>query len=56
MCCPCFNDFTNYIKSFFVKNEDQIKIEIYHLANGIIPIIPSINYNNTLFMTLSTGI
>ena len=39
MCCPCFNDFTNYIKSFFVKNEDQIKIEIYHLANAIIPII-----------------
>ena len=39
MCCPCFNDFTNYIKSFFEKNEDQIKIEIYHLANAIIPII-----------------
>ena len=39
MCCPCFNDFTNYIKSFFVKNEDKIKIEIYHLANAIIPII-----------------
>ena len=39
MCCPCFNDFTNYIKSFFVKNEDQIKIEMYHLANAIIPII-----------------
>ena len=39
MCCPCFNDFTNYIKSFFVKNEDQIKIEMYHLANAITPII-----------------
>ena len=39
MCCPCFNDFTNYIKSFFVKNEDQIKIEMYHLANAIVPII-----------------
>ena len=39
MCCPCFNDFTNYIKSFFVKNEEQIKIEMYHLANAIIPII-----------------
>ena len=39
MCCPCFNDFTKYIKSFFVKNEDQIKIEMYHLANAIIPII-----------------
>ena len=39
MCCPCFNDFINYIKSFFVKNEDQIKIEMYHLANAIVPII-----------------
>ena len=39
MCCPCFNNFTNYIKSFFVKNEEQIKLEMYHLANGIIPII-----------------
>ena len=39
MCCPCFNDFTNYIKSFFVKNEEQIKSEMNHLANGIIPII-----------------
>ena len=39
MCCPYFNDFTNYIKSFFVKNEDQIKIEMYHLANAIVPII-----------------
>ena len=39
MCCPCFNDFTSYIKSFFVKHEDQIKIEMYHLANAIIPII-----------------
>ena len=38
-CCNCWNDFTNYIKSFFVKNEDQIKIEMYHLANAIIPII-----------------
>ena len=38
-CCNCWNDFTNYIKSFFEKNEDQIKIEIYHLANAIIPII-----------------
>ena len=44
MCCPCFNDFTNYIKSFFVKNEEQIKLEMYHLANAIIPIIlPVIN-------------
>ena len=39
MCCPCFNNFTNFIKSFFVKNEDQIKIEMYHLSNAIIPII-----------------
>ena len=39
MCCPCFNDFTNFIKSFFVKNEEQIKLEMYHLANAIIPII-----------------
>ena len=39
MCCPCFYDFTNYIKSFFVKNEEQIKLEMYHLANAIIPII-----------------
>ena len=38
-CCNCWNDFTNYIKSFFVKNEDQIKIEMYHLANAIVPII-----------------
>ena len=39
MCCPCFNDFTNYIKSFFVKNEEQIKLEMNHLVNAIIPII-----------------
>ena len=39
MCCPCFNNFTNFIKSFFVKNEDQIKIEMHHLSNAIIPII-----------------
>ena len=39
MCCPCFNNFTNYIKSFFVKNEEQIKLEMYHLVNSIIPII-----------------
>ena len=38
-CCNCWNDFTEYIKSFFVKNEDQIKIEMYHLANAITPII-----------------
>ena len=38
-CCNCWNDFTEYIKSFFVKNEDQIKIEMYHLANAIVPII-----------------
>ena len=38
-CCNCWNDFTNYIKSFFVKNEDQIKIEMYNLANAIVPII-----------------
>ena len=37
--CNCWNDFTEYIKSFFVKNEDQIKIEMYHLANAIMPII-----------------
>ena len=35
----CWNDFKEYIKSFFVKNEDQIKIEMYHLANAIVPII-----------------
>ena len=39
MCCPCFNNFTEYIKSFFVKNEEQIKLEMYHLVNSIIPII-----------------
>ena len=33
MCCPCFNDFTNYIKSFFEKNEEQIKSEMNHLVN-----------------------
>ena len=38
-CCNCWNDFTNYIKSFFVKNEEQIKSEMNHLVNGIIPII-----------------
>ena len=39
MCCPSFNDFTNYIKSFFVKNEEQIKSEMNHFVNAIIPII-----------------
>ena len=39
MCCPCFNNFTEYIKSFFVKNEEQIKLEMYNLVNSIIPII-----------------
>ena len=38
-CCNCWNDFTEYIKSFFVKNEEQIKLEMYHLVNSIIPII-----------------
>ena len=38
-CCNCWNDFTEYIKSFFVKNEEQIKLEMYHLSNAIIPII-----------------
>ena len=38
-CCNFWNDFTNYIKSFFVKNEEQIKSEMNHLVNGIIPII-----------------
>ena len=28
-CCPCWNDFTEYIKSFFVKNEEQKLDDIY---------------------------
>ena len=39
MCCPCFNDFTSYIKSFFIKNEDEIKIQMLHLAQELLPII-----------------
>ena len=27
-CCNCWNNFTEYIKSFFVKNEEQIKTEM----------------------------
>ena len=38
-CCNCWNDFTEYIKSFFVKNEEEIKLEMYHLVNSILPII-----------------
>ena len=39
MCCPCFNNFTEYIKSFFVKNEEQIKTEMIILAHQLIPIL-----------------
>ena len=39
MCCPCFNDFTSYIKSFFIKNEDEIKIQMLYLAQELLPII-----------------
>ena len=38
-CCPCWNDFTEYIKSFFVKNEEQIKTEMIILAHQLIPIL-----------------
>ena len=38
-CCNCWNDFTEYIKSFFVKNEEQIKTEMIILAHQLIPII-----------------
>ncbi len=39
MCCPCFNDFTNYIKSFFVKNEEQINRETQILVDKLVPIL-----------------
>ena len=38
-CCNCWNDFTEYIKSFFVKNEEQIKTEMIILAHQLIPIL-----------------
>ena len=38
-CCNCWNDFTEYIKSFFVKNEEQIKTEIIILAHQLLPIL-----------------
>ena len=38
-CCNCWNNFTEYIKSFFVKNEEQIKTEMIILAHQLIPII-----------------
>ena len=38
-CCPCWNDFTEYIKSFFVKNEEQIKTEMIILVHQLIPIL-----------------
>ena len=38
-CCNCWKDFTEYIKSFFVKNEEQIKTEMIILAHQLIPII-----------------
>ena len=38
-CCNCLNDFTEYIKSFFVKNEEQIKTEMIILAHQLIPIL-----------------
>ena len=38
-CCNCWNDFTEYIKSFFVKNEEQIKTEMIILAHQLFPIL-----------------
>ena len=38
-CCNCWNDFTEYIKSFFVKNEEQIKTEMIILAHQLLPIL-----------------
>ena len=38
-CCNCWKDFTEYIKSFFVKNEEQIKTEMIILAHQLIPIL-----------------
>ena len=38
-CCNCWNDFTEYIKSFFVKNEEQIKTEMIVLAHQLLPIL-----------------
>ena len=38
-CCNCWNNFTEYIKSFFVKNEEQIKTEMIILAHQLIPIL-----------------
>ena len=38
-CCNCLNDFTEYIKSFFVKNEEQIKTEMIVLAHQLLPIL-----------------
>ena len=38
-CCNCWNNFTEYIKSFFVKNEEQIKTEMIILVHQLIPIL-----------------
>ena len=38
-CCNCWNNFIDYVKSFFVKNEDQIKKEMVFLAEQILPIL-----------------
>ena len=38
-CCNCWKDFTEYIKSFFVKNEEQIKTEMIILVHQLIPIL-----------------
>ena len=38
-CCNCWKDFTEYIKSFFVKNEEQIKTEMIILAHQLLPIL-----------------
>ena len=38
-CCNCWNDFTEYMKSFFVKNEEQIKTEMIILAHQLLPIL-----------------
>ena len=38
-CCNCWNDFREYIKSFFVKNEEQIKTEMIILAHQLLPIL-----------------
>ena len=38
-CCNCWNNFVDYVISYFVKNEDQIKKEMVFLAEQILPIL-----------------